>query len=149
MEPFVIIAYIALFVLLFVTIVLGVQYYQGKTSGQVTIDTSYPPSDYMVSQGLLCPDWWQPSYDPANPGQVTCTNVYNLQVGSNTNPNNVTCANGTDAAATITFPKISQWPPATVAGLQTALKERCEWVNNCGNSNGTASWMAIQNLCSV
>jgi hypothetical protein len=149
MELFIGIAYIALFILVLVTIILGVQYFRGKIDNQVSIDTSYPPTDYMISQGLLCPDWWKASYDPANPNQVTCKNIYGLSVGSNTNQNNVTCATGTGNTATITFPQITQWPPATADGLKTALSGRCDWVNNCGQGNNTASWMAIQNLCGI
>ena len=137
-----ILGYLTLFIIIFCILALTVQYYKGNVSNKIVLNTQYPPSDYMLNKGLLCPDWWDASIQN---NQVTCTNNRKLIVNSSGN----NCYSNTGSNS-VTFPLISNWPITSKSELETRLKSRCDWINQCGPTNKTrASWMALNNICSL
>lgn len=135
-----VLGYFALFMIIFAVLALSVQYYTGTKNNKIVLDTQYPPSDYMLNKGLLCPDWWDATVQN---NQVTCTNSRNLAVNSS----GQNCYSGS-GANTVNFPLITNWPITSKGELQAKLNSRCQWINQCGaNKNTKASWMALNSLC--
>jgi hypothetical protein len=135
-----ILGYFMLFIIIFAVLALSVQYYMGSKKNKIVLDTEYPPADYMLNKGLLCPDWWDASVQN---NQVTCTNSRNLVVNSK----GQNCYSGSGSNS-VTFPLITNWPITSKSELETRLKSRCEWIDQCGSTQNTkGSWMALNNVC--
>jgi hypothetical protein len=132
--------YFILAILIIGIIFMGIQEYKNKKNKDpLTTNVTYPPSDYMLSQGLLCPDWWDPTDIDTTKGVVTCSNPFGVKIQPNAP---AICSNPSS------FSYVPSWPPATETELKTLLKDRCTWVAQCGPTQNTpAAWTAINSIC--
>jgi hypothetical protein len=115
-----------------------------------------PPSDYMQSSGIKCPDYWVNVGVDKN-GNYICKNSFNIKTNSNPKCNS-------EAA---TFAKMKPgytWEYGNPNGLTTLTPEekykflnenntaggltRCEWINRCGSSqNLQGIWQGVNEIC--
>lgn len=97
---------------------------------------SYPPSQYMRTQGVQCPDYFV--YSGVKDGKVVCKNTFNIPVN---NPE--TCLTNNE----VEFPEIQSWP-VNSNDIPSVLKERCKWVKECGaKKHQPASWLGVAQHC--
>jgi hypothetical protein len=118
-----------------------------------TLNLQYPPTEYMLSTGLLCPDNWTSTVDVVN-NRVVCTNP-DITVNNISTPlmkikadRPTTCFNA-GSSKVKSFDYITKWPPVDASATTTLLQSRCDWIKNCGPINNVnASWLALNNICS-
>jgi hypothetical protein len=129
----VLIFFVILFVLLLTYIILINKSKQGSRG----LSTKMPPIDYMIMEGVKCPDYWQYIGDDKS-GNHICKNVHNVSVMTNAGS---TCYDNIDDK-TKKF-KIANMDQSGNMGKEAA-KQRCNFIANCGpNSNTPASWLGI------
>jgi len=96
-----------------------------------------PPIDYMMLEGVKCPDYWLYMGDDKS-GNHICKNQYNIPV-----------ANSSSSKCYSDAPnKIMKFRNANMLRSgnmdMRASKQRCDFVSTCGpTTNSTASWLGI------
>jgi hypothetical protein len=156
--------FLALIGLIVVLIII----YRFSTVSMNKIDKSsvvkhWPPKQYMQNVGALCPDYWvYMGPDPNNPNtQHICMNRFNLDIRkvkpepTTNNPDPIeeipekcyTSPNGTNTKQKI-FPTMTISDDNKLVdkgkSTQDGLKNICEFIKECGPSNGKeASWLGI------
>ena len=90
----------------------------------------FPSDSYMKNMGLRCPDYW--TYQNG-----TCVNQFNIPVA------NPKFCYDDPKNKTKKFQPITRWP-VNSNEVDDVLKDRCQWVRNCGPNNKLpASWVGI------
>lgn len=96
-----------------------------------------PPIDYMVMEGVKCPDYWVYMGNDKN-GNNICKNQYNIPVANSTSSK---CYS--DPQNKIMKFKIANMQQSGNMDAM-ASKQRCDFVSNCGPTTNTpASWLGI------
>jgi hypothetical protein len=96
-----------------------------------------PPIDYMMLEGVKCPDYWLYMGDDKS-GNHICKNQYNIPI-----------ANSSSSKCYSDAPnKIMKFRNANMLRSgnmdMRASKQRCDFVSTCGpTTNSTASWLGI------
>lgn len=122
---------IGFLVLLFIVYLLY-RYYLSKP----VQEKPFPPNSYMRNIGLKCPDYW--IFDETT---GKCLNQFNIPVA------NLDKCYDDEKQKTKKFNPITRWPVNTNE-FDEVLKERCDWVRNCGpNKNLPASWQGVDQNC--
>ena len=91
----------------------------------------YPNNEYMEKIGAVCPTGWV--YKGESAGNNICENYYKLPI-SDTDK----CYNNKDTKVKF-FSKINDWQKCQDTISCKPLKERCDWIKNCGPSTGNSS----------
>lgn len=95
---------------------------------------AFPPNSFMRQVGVLCPDYWI-----YNDAKKICVNQFNIPV----NDPKKCYDNGNEKA----FSPIEKWP-INSNDVDNVLKDRCEWIRNCGPNNKLpASWLGLEDKC--
>lgn len=127
------------FIVLFILLMVYVSQINREKKRSKGVSARMPPLDYMRQIGSLCPDYWvYMGKDPAKKGYHLCHNKFNVPLA---NPDNKMCYS--DKSGRIMSFKD---PDMDANGKinKEAEKMMCEFVTNCGESEGiTASWLGI------
>ena len=96
-----------------------------------------PPLDYMIMEGVKCPDYWVYMGDDKN-GNNICKNQYNIPVANSSSSKCYSDAQN----------KVMKFKKANMDNSgnmdQIAAKQRCDFVSTCGPTTAsTASWLGI------
>ncbi len=96
-----------------------------------------PPIDYMIMEGVKCPDYWVYMGDDRN-GNHICKNQYNIPIA---NSSSRMCYS--DPQNKIMRFRIANMNRSGNMDPRAA-RQRCDFVSNCGpTTNSTASWLGI------
>ncbi len=96
-----------------------------------------PPIDYMVMEGVKCPDYWIYMGDDKN-GNNICKNQYNIPIA---NSSSSKCYNDAQNKV-MKFKKANMDNSGNMDPI--AARQRCDFVSTCGPTTAsTASWLGI------
>ena len=121
-----------------------------------TASTINPPSDYMQSSGIKCPDYWV-NVGVDNKGNYICKNSFNVKTNSNPKCN----------SESATFARMKPgytWEYGNPNGLTTLTSNekynflnkekvpkslsRCDWINRCGPTHTVQGiWQGVNEIC--
>ena len=96
-----------------------------------------PPIDYMIMEGVKCPDYWVYMGDDKN-GNNICKNQYNIPVANSSSSKCYSDAQNN----VMKFKKANMDHSGNMNPV--AAKQRCDFVSTCGPTTAsTASWWGI------
>lgn len=113
-------------------------YYSQRKAQQV--EAAWPPPNFMRYIGARCPTGFE--YLGSRDNQDICQNIYDVR----TNPQDPNCYTSKEDR-TKQFTELKNWP-LRKSEVRHLLKDRCEYVRNCGPNQGQyATWFGIADLC--
>lgn len=156
-----ILAAIGLFILIVYAIYYLKELINKKINGMKAMAQN-PPSSYMQSSGIKCPDYWVNTGIDKN-GNFICKNSFNIQTSNPTTGQ----YKGKCNPEAMTFTPIQPgytWEGGNPNGLTSYTNDqkytfldtssgtnamtRCAWINNCGPTpNVQGIWQGVNELC--
>lgn len=115
-----------------------------------------PPSDYMQSSGIKCPDYWV-NVGVDKKGSYICKNSFNIKTNNNPKCNS-------EIATFAPMRPGYTWEYGNPNGLTTLTPDqkydflneakipggltRCDWINRCGSRHNLQGiWQGVNEIC--
>ena len=155
------------FIILLSYLISYIYYYFLQKTNQTIQEQVNPPSSYMQTTGIKCPDYWV-NTGVDDDGNYICKNMFNLGVEKKTTTScsSVAC-NDTNDNKIIKFSKVDPkqtWMPNNPDG-KTSMSDkekydfvntkgigqvsRCDWIKCCGAKDSTKGvWQGVESTCS-
>jgi len=142
MEPSTIILAVVLifFAILFILLIVYVVEMNKAKNTAKGVTVKMPPLDYMRNIGSRCPDYWVDlGPDPTRTGYHICYNQFNIPVNNGDNP--ICYSDKSKRQKSFMDAKINDDGKFANANAE---KERCDFVAQCGPSEGSsACWLGV------